>query len=85
MDMGGIHTSGGLHTTPAVSLNRLLLFLPMARHPLRTNSLDLQFMHSTAVHISVEQHQQGDMEMETKNSSQGKRSFDTFPAASRSR
>ncbi|KAJ7849597.1 hypothetical protein B0H13DRAFT_2285024 [Mycena leptocephala] len=59
MDMGGIHTSGGLHTTPA-------------------------FMHSTAVHISVEQHQQGDMEMETKNSSQGKRSFDTFPTVSRS-
>ncbi|KAJ7862548.1 hypothetical protein B0H13DRAFT_2354610 [Mycena leptocephala] len=39
----------------------------------------------TAVHISVEQHQQGDMEMETKNSSQGKRSFDTSPAVFRSR
>ncbi|KAJ7854887.1 hypothetical protein B0H13DRAFT_2358197 [Mycena leptocephala] len=60
MDIGGIHTPGRLHSTPA-------------------------FMHSTAVHISVKQHQQGDMEMETKNSSQRKRSFDTFPAVSRSR
>ncbi|KAJ7864375.1 hypothetical protein B0H13DRAFT_2353696 [Mycena leptocephala] len=44
-DMGGIHTTGRLHSTPA-------------------------FMYSTAVHISAEQHHQGDMEMETKDSSQ---------------
>ncbi|KAJ7893565.1 hypothetical protein B0H13DRAFT_2037254, partial [Mycena leptocephala] len=60
MDMGGIHTTGRLHSTPA-------------------------FMHSTTAHISVKQHQQGDMEMETKDCSKGMRSFDTSPAVFHSR